>query len=100
MFYGEGSDEPLFVLRKMILSNTPAERKAAVDELFPFVKRDIKDTMEAMDGLPVTVRLLDPPLHEFVPQQEEARAELAKALGITPEDVERREEDKGDILLY
>jgi pyruvate,orthophosphate dikinase len=90
MFYGEGADEPLFVLRKMILSNTPAERKAAVDELFPFVKRDIKDTMEAMDGLPVTVRLLDPPLHEFVPQQEEARAELAKALGITPEDVERR----------
>jgi pyruvate,orthophosphate dikinase len=90
MFYGEGSDEPLFVLRKMILSNTPAERKAAVDELFPFVKRDIKNTLEAMDGLPVTVRLLDPPLHEFVPQQEEARAELAKALGITPEDVERR----------
>jgi pyruvate,orthophosphate dikinase len=90
MFYGEGSDEPLFVLRKMILSNTPAERKAAVDELFPFVKRDIKNTLEAMDGLPVTVRLLDPPLHEFVPQQEEARAELAKALGITPDDVERR----------
>ena len=90
MFYGEGSDEPLFVLRKMILSNTEAERKAAVNELFPFVKRDIKDTLEAMDGLPVTIRLLDPPLHEFVPQQEEARAELASALGITPEDVERR----------
>jgi len=90
MFYGEGSDEPLFLLRKMILSNTPEERKAALNELFPFVKRDIKNTLEAMDGLPVTIRLLDPPLHEFVPQQEEARAELAKALGITPEDVERR----------
>ncbi len=90
MFYGEGSDEPLFVLRKMILSNTDEERKAALDELFPFVKRDIKNTLEAMDGLPVTIRLLDPPLHEFVPQQEKARAELAKALGITPEDIERR----------
>jgi len=90
MFYGEGSDEPLFVLRKMILSNTQAERKAAVDELFPFVKKDIKATLEAMDGLPVTIRLLDPPLHEFVPQQPAARAELAKALGITAEDVEKR----------
>jgi pyruvate,orthophosphate dikinase len=90
MFYGEGSDEPLFVLRKMILSSTPAERKAAVDELAKFVKRDIKGTLEAMDGLPVTVRLLDPPLHEFVPQKEEAQAELAKALGITVADVEKR----------
>ncbi len=90
LFHGQGPDEPRFGPPEKILSNTPAERKAAVDELFPFVKRDIKDTMEAMDGLPVTVRLLDPPLHEFVPQQEEARAELAKALGITPEDVERR----------
>jgi pyruvate,orthophosphate dikinase len=93
MFYGEGSDEPLFVLRKMILSNTPEERKKAVDELFPFVKRDIKDTMEAMDGLPVTIRLLDPPLHEFVPQHEAAQAELAKALGITVADVQKRGEE-------
>ncbi len=92
MFYGKGSDEPLFVLRKMILSKTPEERKAAVDELFPFVKRDIKSTLEAMDGLPVTIRLLDPPLHEFVPQKEEAQAQLAKALGISLEDVKRRGE--------
>jgi len=92
MFYGVGSDEPLFVLRKMILSNTPEERKKAVDELFPFVKRDIKATLEAMDGLPVTIRLLDPPLHEFVPQHEAAQAELAEALGITVADVKRRGE--------
>ncbi len=92
MFYGKGSDEPLFVLRKMILSKTPEERKAAVDELFPFVKRDIKSTLEAMDDLPVTIRLLDPPLHEFVPQKEEAQAQLAKALGISLEDVKRRGE--------
>jgi pyruvate,orthophosphate dikinase len=92
MFYGEGSDEPLFVLRKMILSTTVEERKKAVDELFPFVKRDIKNTIEAMDGLPVTIRLLDPPLHEFVPQHPDAQAELAQSLGISVEDVKRRGE--------
>ena len=89
MFYGAGSDEALFLLRKMILSNTPEERKQAVDELFPFVKKDIKATLEAMDGLPVTIRLLDPPLHEFVPQGAEKQAELAKALGISPADVQQ-----------
>jgi pyruvate,orthophosphate dikinase len=92
MFYGKGSDEPLFLLRKMILSNTPEERQAAVDELYPFVKRDIKATLEVMDGLPVTIRLLDPPLHEFVPQGEENQAELAKSLGIMPSDVRKRGE--------
>jgi pyruvate,orthophosphate dikinase len=92
MFYGAGSDDALFVLRKMILSSTPEERKQAVDELFPFVKKDIKATLEAMDGLPVTIRLLDPPLHEFVPQGAEKQAELAKALGISADDVRKRGE--------
>jgi pyruvate,orthophosphate dikinase len=93
MFYGEGSDEPLFILRKMILSRTAEERRKALDELFPFIKRDIKNTLEAMNGLPVTIRLLDPPLHEFVPQDEEKQAELAKAMGITVQDVRRRGEE-------
>jgi pyruvate,orthophosphate dikinase len=92
MFYGEGSDEPLFLLRKMILSKTEAERRRALDELFAFVKRDIKATLEAMEGLPVTIRLLDPPLHEFVPQSAEKQAELATALGITVEDIRKRGE--------
>ncbi|MCX7986609.1 MAG: pyruvate, phosphate dikinase [Bacteroidales bacterium] len=92
MFYGEGSDEPLFLLRKMILSETTDERRKALDELFPYVKKDIKATLLAMDGLPVTFRLLDPPLHEFVPQSEEKQAELAKALGITVEKVAKRGE--------
>ncbi|NMC19389.1 MAG: pyruvate, phosphate dikinase [Thermogutta sp.] len=90
MFYGEGADEPLFVLRKMILSKTTAERQKALDELFVFFKRDIKNTLEAMDGLPVTIRLLDPPLHEFVPQEEQKQAELAQALGITVEQIKER----------
>jgi pyruvate, orthophosphate dikinase len=92
MFYGEGADQPLFLLRKMILSSGVDERRKALSELFPFVKKDIKATMAAMDGLPVTFRLLDPPLHEFVPQSADKQAELAKSLGIKPEDVAKRGE--------
>ena len=79
MFYGKGSDEPLFMLRKMIMSKTEEERKKALDELFPYVKADIKATLEAMDGLPVIIRLLDPPLHEFVPENPEKRQALAQS---------------------
>ena len=93
MFYGEGSDQPLFYLRKMILSNTVQERTAALNELYPFVKASLKGTLEAMDGLPVTIRLLDPPLHEFVPQGAEKQAELARSLGIPVADVQKRGED-------
>ncbi len=92
MFYGEGSDQPLFLLRKMILSNGIEERRSALEELFPYVKKDIKGTLLAMDTLPVTFRLLDPPLHEFVPVSAEKQAELAAALGITPEAVAKRGE--------
>ncbi len=92
MFYGKGSEEPLFLLRKMILSATEAERRKALDELFMFSKQNMKETLEAMDGLPVTFRLLDPPLHEFVPQGAEKQEELAKALGIRKEDVAKRGE--------
>jgi pyruvate,orthophosphate dikinase len=92
MFYGEGSDQPLFLLRKMILSDSVKERKVALNELFPFVKKSIKGTLDAMNGLPVTFRLLDPPLHEFVPQSAEKQAELAKALGISVEAIAKRGE--------
>jgi len=69
------------------------ERRAALDELFPYVKRDIKATMKVMDGLPVTIRLLDPPLHEFVPASREERLKLAEAAGITMEELERRADE-------
>jgi len=92
MFYGAGSEEPLFILRKMVHADTVEERQAAVDELFPYVKNDIKATLEAMVGLPVTIRLLDPPLHEFVPQSEQERAKLAEALGVSIEDLAKRAE--------
>ena len=90
MFYGKNSEEPLFRLRKMIISETEAERRAALDELFPYVKKDIKGTLEAMDGFPVTFRTLDPPLHEFVPEREEEREKLAKALKITMQQFKER----------
>jgi pyruvate,orthophosphate dikinase len=90
MFYGKGSEAPLFCLRKMIISKTADERKKALDELFPFVKADIKGTLEAMQGLPVTVRLLDPPLHEFIPREEKQQVELAQSLGISLEEFGKR----------
>jgi pyruvate,orthophosphate dikinase len=93
MFYGKGSEQPLFLLRKMIMSEGEAERRAVLEELYPFVKKDIKATLAVMDGLPVTIRLLDPPLHEFVPKREDEREKLASALGISATDLARRAED-------
>jgi len=92
MFYGKGSEEPLFRLRKMIVSKTEAERRRALDELFPYVKKDIKGTLEAMDGLPVVIRLLDPPLHEFVPRDPAKLEQLAKDLNITLDELAKRAE--------
>lgn len=92
MFYGEGSDKPLFLLRKMIMSKNEVERRKALDELFPFVKKDIKATMEAMEGYPVTIRLLDPPLHEFVPHNEDKLKELAGELGVDMKELKKRAE--------
>jgi pyruvate,orthophosphate dikinase len=92
MFYGAGSAEPLSKLRKMIVSKTVEERRAALDELFPHVKDDVRRTLAAMDGFPVTIRLLDPPLHEFVPKQEDGLRELADDLDVSVEEVRRRAE--------
>ena len=92
MFYGEGSDKPLFLLRKMIMSKTEAERRNALNELFPFVKSDVKATIEAMKGYPVTIRLLDPPLHEFVPHSEDKLKALAEELGVDMGELHKRAE--------
>jgi pyruvate,orthophosphate dikinase len=90
MFYGEGSERPLFLLRKMIMSKTEQERRTALNELFTFVKKDFKDTLSVMNGYPVTFRLLDPPLHEFVPHDHDKLQELSKALGISMSILRRR----------
>ena len=90
MFYGNNSEKPLSKLRKMIMSKTKEERKKALNELYPYIKRDMKATLNEMVGYPVTIRLLDPPLHEFVPQKEEGLKELEKDLKITREELKRR----------
>ncbi|MFA6433565.1 MAG: pyruvate, phosphate dikinase [Elusimicrobiales bacterium] len=90
MFYGKGSDEALFQLRKMIMSKTLEERRNALNELFPHMKNDLKNTFKVMEGLHVTVRLMDPPLHEFVPHQKDKLEQLGAALGISYEELETR----------
>jgi len=90
MFYGKGAEEPLFKLRKMIVSKDEKERRSALDELFPHMKSDIKGTLDVMEGLPVTIRTIDPPLHEFVPRREDEKEKLAGSLGINMEEFSKR----------
>ncbi|MBC8314547.1 MAG: pyruvate, phosphate dikinase [Bacteroidales bacterium] len=92
MFYGKDAEKPLFLLRKMIASKTIEERRTALDQLFPYVKEDMKGTMKAMDGYPVTIRTLDPPLHEFIPHSEDGQKQLAESLGISGTEFHRRAE--------
>ena len=87
MFFGLGKIEPM---REMILARTPEERAAALDKLLPIQRRDFAALFREMAGLPVTIRLLDPPLHEFVPHDEEGIARLATAAGIPVGEVRRR----------
>ena len=97
MFYGKNSETPLAKLRKMIMSSTDAERKAALDEIEPFMKASVKSTLKIMDGKPVVFRLLDPPLHEFVPKGEVKEKELADELGISVEEIEKRGESLKEV---
>ena len=97
MFYGKNSEVPLSKLRKMILCNTDEERKSALAELEPFIKASVKSTLRIMDGKPVVFRLLDPPLHEFVPKTIEKEQELANELGIKVEEVIKRGESLHEV---
>lgn len=97
MFYGTNSEAPLSKLRKMILSKDKQERLVALKELEPYIKEAVKGTMKVMDGRPVTFRLLDPPLHEFVPQSLEKITELATELGVSIEDIQKRGEGLHEV---
>ncbi len=97
MFYGQNAEQPLNILRKMILAQNTEERKARLDELHPHIKDAVKGTLKTMDGRPVTFRLIDPPLHEFVPHTEENQRELAKELDISFEEIQRRIEDLAEV---
>ncbi|PYS28730.1 MAG: pyruvate, phosphate dikinase [Acidobacteria bacterium] len=80
-------------VQKMILSNTEAERRQHLDTLLPFQRADFEGLFREMDGLPVTIRLLDPPLHEFLPKREELMVELAtlRAKGGDKKEIEEKE---------
>ncbi|MFN3191058.1 MAG: pyruvate, phosphate dikinase [Aureliella sp.] len=89
MFFG--GDRTL-AIREMILSKDEASRRAALAKLLPFQREDFAGIFTAMDGLPVTIRLLDPPLHEFVPHDEKGQQELAKEVGVDAEEIKARVE--------
>ncbi len=79
MFFEEGRIQPM---REMILAETVEDREAALAKLLPLQRADFVGIFEAMNALPVTIRLLDPPLHEFVPHEPDAQQEIADSLGV------------------
>jgi len=87
MFFGE---ERIKAIRRMIISESEMERRKALETLLPFQKQDFIDIFNAMEGLPVTVRLLDPPLHEFLPDEAEEIEALAKELDIPLQELKRK----------
>ncbi|MDD4284645.1 MAG: pyruvate, phosphate dikinase [Fermentimonas sp.] len=89
MFFEEDKIVPM---REMILSKDEEGRREALEKLLPLQKKDFIGIFRAMDGLPVTVRLLDPPLHEFVPHDEKGQMEMAKVMGILYKDIHERVE--------
>ena len=89
MFFGEGKLGPM---REMILAETPEQRRAALAKLLPFQRTDFEGIFQVMQGRPVTIRTIDPPLHEFLPHEEAAQRELAGQMGIPFERVRDRVE--------
>ncbi len=87
MFFG---DHRIFWVRRMILASNPSERREALGHLLPFQTDDFYELLVAMDGLPVTIRLLDPPLHEFLPGTDELISGLAREMNCDEEGIRRR----------
>ena len=87
MFFGEGKIGPM---REMILADTVEQRKLALAKLLPLQREDFHGIFEVMDGKPVTIRTIDPPLHEFLPHEEGAQRQLAQQMGISYEKVKQR----------
>jgi pyruvate, orthophosphate dikinase len=93
----ERGQERQRAIQEMILADTKEARVKALDKLLPFQRRDFIGIFKAMDGFPVTIRLIDPPLHEFVPHERHKQEELAKALGISVEKVAQRVEQLHEV---
>ena len=77
-------------MREMILAKDEASRRVALDKLLPYQRDDFAKLFEIMEGLPVTIRLLDPPLHEFLPQKKDDQVKIAQELGVTVEEIQAR----------
>ena len=92
-FEGDRIDD----MRRMILAADEGERRAALARLLPFQRDDFASIFEAMAGRPVTIRLLDPPLHEFLPAEADVRRALAGKLGVSPATVEERVHDLTEV---
>jgi len=84
-------------MREMILASDEQGRRKALEKLLPIQREDFEGIFEAMEGLPVTIRLLDPPLHEFVPHEEANQKEMAMEMGITAEEVKAKVEDLAEF---
>ncbi len=84
-------------MREMILADDEAGRRKALEKLLPIQRSDFEGIFEAMEGLPVTVRLLDPPLHEFVPHEEANQKEMAKEMGISVKEVKEKVESLSEF---
>ncbi len=85
--------ERIKAMREMILAKTEADRREALDKLLPYQREDFEGILEAMEGYGVTIRLLDPPLHEFVPHEEANQKEMADEMGISVDDIKALVED-------
>ena len=83
-------DQKIVAMREMILANTVEGRKKALEKLLPYQKSDFKGILEAMDGCPVNIRLLDPPLHEFVPHDLQGQQKMADEMGVSVEEIQNR----------
>ena len=85
-------DDRINVMREMILADTESGRRSALAKLLPMQRSDFSELFEIMAGLPVTIRLLDPPLHEFLPKSGKEISEVAAAIGVSPEKLRQRTE--------
>jgi pyruvate,orthophosphate dikinase len=83
-------DQKIIAMREMILSDTVEGREKALAKLLPYQKADFYGILKAMDGLPVNIRLLDPPLHEFVPHDLKGQQEMAAAMGVDIKVIQQR----------
>lgn len=94
MFFG---GDKIIAMREMILANDETGRRKALEKLLPMQREDFEGIFEAMQGLPVTVRLLDPPLHEFVPHDDKGQKEMAKVMGVSVDVIKTKVHDLAEF---